>query len=180
MMNLLKTINTWHEIAKEFQGLKRRVMEVSERRTRYTMDDAIPKPNNTAIDLRLLAMYAQSAGLVGIDGPRDELIQLMDREDVPAYQLKVVSIVGFGGLGKTTLANQVYHKLEGEFQCTTFVSVSQKPNISKILRTILYHVGFNNASIQTWEDYELTSALQKFLSDKRYTNLIISVHRFLN
>jgi shikimate kinase len=171
MMNLLKTISTQHEIAQEFHGLKRRVMEVSERRMRYKIDDAVPKPNNTNIDLRLLAMYAQSAGLVGVDGPRDELIQLMDTGGVPAYQLKVVSIVGFGGLGKTTLANQVYHKLEGEFQCRTFVSVSQKPNIRKILRTILYHVGFNNASIQTWEDYELISALQKFLSDKRYTNL---------
>ncbi|CAD6266706.1 unnamed protein product [Miscanthus lutarioriparius] len=143
-------------------------MEVSEQRTRYKIDDAVPKPNNTNIDLRLLAMYAESAGLVGIDGPRDELIQLMDRDGVPSYQLKVVSIVGFGGLGKTTLANQVYHKLEGEFQCTTFVSVSQKPNIRKILRTILYHVGFNNSSIQTWEENELISVLQKFLSDKRY------------
>ena len=157
-------------------------MEVSKQRTRYKIDDAVPKPNNTNIDLRLLAMYAESAGLVGIDGPRDELIQLMDRDGVPSYQLKVVSIVGFGGLGKTTLANQVYHKLEGEFQCTTFVSVSQKPNIRKILRTILYHVGFNNSSIQTWEENELISVLQKFLSDKRYTytNLEIAVLLFSN
>jgi len=67
-------------------------------------------------------MYAEASGLVGMDGPRDELIQLMGGEN----ELKVLSIVGFGGLGKTTLANEVYCKLQGEFQCRAFVSVSQK------------------------------------------------------
>jgi hypothetical protein len=125
MMNLLKTINTRYEIAKEFQGLKRRIMEVSERRTRYKIDDAVSKPNNTNIDPRLLAVYAQSLALVGIECPMDELIKLMGGEGVPANDLKVLSIVGFGGLGKTTLANQVYRKLKGEFQCTTFVCVPE-------------------------------------------------------
>jgi hypothetical protein len=54
------------------------------------------------------------AHLVGIDGPRDELIQLVVGEDnVSAQHLKVIAIVGFGGLGKTTLANEIYRKLEG-------------------------------------------------------------------
>jgi hypothetical protein len=34
-----------HETIKEFQGLKRRVVEASERHKRYKLDDAISKPN---------------------------------------------------------------------------------------------------------------------------------------
>lgn len=83
-MKLVTTMNARHKITIEFQGLKRRVMEVSERRTRYKVDDAVSKPNNnTTVDLGLLGLYAETAGLVGIEGPRDELIQLMDEEVVP-------------------------------------------------------------------------------------------------
>jgi hypothetical protein len=177
-MKLLTTMNTRYEVAKEFQGLKRRVMEVSERRTRYKIDDVAPKSNTTAIDLRLLALHAETASLVGMDGPRDKLIQLMSEEGVPAYQLKVLSIVGFGGLGKTTLANEIYRKLEGKFQCRAFVSVSQKPNMRKILRTILSQAGFaapSDSNMEMWEESELINALQKFLLDRRYASMKIIV-----
>jgi len=111
---LLTTMNIRHDIAKEFEGLKVRVVEVRERRMRYQQtNDVAPRTTNTTIDLRLLAMYAEASGLVGMDGPTDELIQLMGGED----ELKVLSVVGFGGLGKTTLANEIYCKLQGEFQC---------------------------------------------------------------
>ncbi|KAL6599925.1 hypothetical protein ACP70R_045576 [Stipagrostis hirtigluma subsp. patula] len=170
-VNLLTTMNTRHKIAKEFEGLKNRVMEVSQRRLRYKVDDAISKPNKTTVDLRLLALHAESAGLMGIDEPRDKLMRLMDEEVVPAHQLKVLSIVGFGGLGKTTLANEIYRKLEGQYDCRAFVPVSQRPNIRKILRTILSQVSFvssMNTNMETWDDQELIIALQKFLLDKRY------------
>ena len=65
---------------------------------------------------------------MGIEAPRDELIQLMmdhHQDGVSSAQLlKVLSIVGFGGLGKTTLANDIYRKLKGQFQRRAFVSVS--------------------------------------------------------
>jgi shikimate kinase len=172
-MSLLTTMYARYEIAKEFQGLKRRVVEVNERRRRYKTDVIVPKPNNTSIDLRLLALHAQTSDLVGIREPRDQLIKLMDEEDdVPPHQLKVLSIVGFGGLGKTTLANEILRKQEGLFLCRAFVSVSQKPNIRKVLRTILSQVGFKPPmnNMEMWEESELIRTLQNFLSDKRYAN----------
>ncbi|TVU48828.1 hypothetical protein EJB05_00107, partial [Eragrostis curvula] len=174
-MNLLTTMDTRHEVAKELECLKRRVMEVSERRMRYKVDGAVSKPNNTGIDLRLLALYAESADLVGIEGPRDDIIQLMDDKGVPASELKVLSIVGFGGLGKTTLANEIYRKLNRQFQCHAFVSVSQKPNIRKIFISILSQVDSLLArehTMESWDDNEFISALRKFLFDKRYLIVI--------
>ncbi|VAI53486.1 unnamed protein product [Triticum turgidum subsp. durum] len=181
-MNLLTTVNTRHKIGKELQGLKRRVMEVSERRMRYKVDSTVSKPNNTAIDIRLLALFAGTADLVGINELRDELIKVMLDGDlgkttlatdgVCAQQLKVLSVVGFGGLGKTTLANQIYRKLEGQFQCRAFVFVSQKPNIRKILRNILSQAGYvalDQTNVESWDEDQLIRTLRRFLAEKRKT-----------
>ncbi|TVU48840.1 hypothetical protein EJB05_00119, partial [Eragrostis curvula] len=170
IVRFLATINTRHEISKELQSLKRRVIEVSERRTRYKIDDAASKPNRTTLDLRLLALYAETSGLVGINGPTEEFIQLMSEQGVPASERKVLSIVGFGGLGKTTLANQIFRKMEGQFQCRAFISVSQKPNIKRIFRTVLSQVDplACEHTMESWDENEYISALRKFIFDKRY------------
>ena len=63
---------------------------------------------------------------MGIDAQKNELVNwAMDK----GQQLKVMAIVEFGGLGKTTLANEVYREVGGKFDCKAFVSVSQKPEM---------------------------------------------------
>ena len=49
---------------------------------------------------------------------------------------RVVSIVGFGGLGKTILANEVFVKLGEDFDCKAFVSVSQRPDMMMLLKSL--------------------------------------------
>ncbi|KAK1613673.1 hypothetical protein QYE76_019190 [Lolium multiflorum] len=73
-----------------------------------------------------------------MEEPMNELVNLLaDNEE----QMKMVSIVGFGGLGKTTLANVVYGKLKGNFDLCAFVSVSQKPNVPEIIHSLLSQLG---------------------------------------
>ncbi|RCV37916.1 hypothetical protein SETIT_8G101700v2 [Setaria italica] len=81
----------------------------------------------------------------------------------------VVSIVGIGGLGKTTLANSVYQRLKGGFQCHAFVSVSLKPDIKKIFSSILRQVSnkeYQNA--EAWNHTELIDEIRSILERKRY------------
>ncbi|TVU17000.1 hypothetical protein EJB05_33006, partial [Eragrostis curvula] len=170
-LSLLTTVKARHQITKEFRGLKRLAEEVSERHKRYKVDDATSKQHDETIDPRMLALYTETARLVGIDRPRDELIQLMNEDDVSSQYLKVIAIFGFGGLGKTTLANEIFRKLEGEYHCRGFVVVSQKPNIWKILRKILSQVGYaapENTDMEIWDVDDLVNALRNFLTGKRY------------
>jgi disease resistance protein RPM1 len=83
---------------------------------------------------------------------------------------KVLSIVGFGGLGKTTLANEVYRKIQGQFDCWAFVSVSQKPDIKKIIKDLISQVpcedGFTD-DIYDWDERKSIAKLRELLHDKR-------------
>ena len=65
-----------------------------------------------------------------MDDSRDETIQiLMEGNEPSKQQSEIVSIDGFGGLGKTSLANAVYEKLRAQFDYCAFVSVSQTPDM---------------------------------------------------
>jgi len=137
---------------------------------RYKLDEcAFQSRTTTSIDPRLPSLYAEPEGLVGIDKPRDDLVRLlMQGEEASVQKLKVISVVGPGGLGKTTLANEVYHKLEGQFQCRAFVSLSQQPDVKKILRNILYQVSqmeYDNMKI--WDEEKFINAIRDFLRRKR-------------
>uniref|UniRef100_N1QXE5 NB-ARC domain-containing protein n=1 Tax=Aegilops tauschii TaxID=37682 RepID=N1QXE5_AEGTA len=55
-------------------------------------------------------LMVEVAGLVGVDGLREELVSLLTDSQ---KKLKVVSIMGFGGLGKITVAKQVYDEIGG-------------------------------------------------------------------
>uniref|UniRef100_A0A8R7TB59 NB-ARC domain-containing protein n=1 Tax=Triticum urartu TaxID=4572 RepID=A0A8R7TB59_TRIUA len=120
-------------IAHRMEELKTLAIEANARRERYNIDDWKPASGPVRVDPRLKAVYKEAETLVGIDGPREEVAtRLLDSRK----KLKVVSIFGFGGLGKTTLAKQVYDKISSQFDCKAFLSVSQRPDMTELLNNL--------------------------------------------
>lgn len=173
-LRLLTAAKTRHQIATEIQGIKTLVKEVAERRDRYKVDSfAIQPTATTSIDPRLHGIYEDSAKLVAISGPREELAALLMVQEGISKQLKVISIVGVGGLGKTTLANVMYQQFMGQFECYAFVPVSLKPDMKKILSSILRQVSKQSyTNIETWDAMELINKIRQVLEDKRYNALV--------
>jgi hypothetical protein len=110
----------------------------------------------------LSAIYNKE--LVGMDGPREELVGWLTD---PQPKLKVVSILGSAGLGKTTLAMQVYTEIEAQFNCTTFVSASRRPDVESLLGGLLLNLGTLEFP-RTLELHEIIDRLREDLEDKRY------------
>uniref|UniRef100_A0A0E0MI95 AAA+ ATPase domain-containing protein n=1 Tax=Oryza punctata TaxID=4537 RepID=A0A0E0MI95_ORYPU len=166
---------TTHKFSDEIKEIKSRVIVVCERCYRYMnmMDDSLHKPQvSTIYPPSLPDLYVQHR-LVGIDQAADELVGMLALEgDAFGRRLKTVSIVGMGGLGKTTLAKLVYQSLKDQFQCGAFVSVSQCPDMNKVFRDMLYQLGeenYSNIQYHADKDVEqLIRASRDYLKNKRY------------
>ncbi|XP_015697659.2 disease resistance protein Pik-2-like, partial [Oryza brachyantha] len=113
---------------------------------------------------------ASSTRLVGIDGPRDEVTEMLSMGD--QSKLRIVSIFGFGGSGKTTLAKAVYDKLRPGFQCGAFVTVGRNGHdMSRVFRDILHHLDrkdFTRLKMVNLDEKQLITKLQEYLQSKRY------------
>ncbi|CAN6213072.1 unnamed protein product [Urochloa humidicola] len=171
MGDLFRKAKARHDIAGAIEDIKNQLQEVTERRSRYWVDDLVAKTTAaTCIDPRLSALYTKVSQLIGIDEARDKLIKMLTTED--DRQTKIVSVVGFGGLGKTTLAKTVYRNLTEDVDFKAFVPVGRNPDLKKVLKDILigldkkhYTMEFN---LTTFDERQLIDELQEFLKDKRY------------
>jgi Holliday junction resolvasome RuvABC ATP-dependent DNA helicase subunit len=125
-------------------------------------------PAKDKVDPRLRAVYKDATELVGVDGPRDELVKWLKKE---GESLRFVSIVGYGGLGKTTLATQIQANLGAgaTFVCGAFVSISRKPDMKAILKSILSQISKQDNAYSGLDDIQLIiNKIRELLQDRRY------------
>lgn len=114
---------------------------------------------------------------VGIDVAMNKLEEWLTTTDgTGVHNLKVASIVGIGGVGKTKLATQLYNRLGQQFECRAFVWLSQKPDMRRIFISILHQVCPHRCP-DNWKVHTLISIIRTHLQDKRYYYIF---HSFLH
>ncbi|PON98636.1 NB-ARC domain, LRR domain containing protein [Trema orientale] len=112
--------------------------------------------------------------------------------------LRVVPIVGMGGLGKTTLAKKVYNDgdVKKHFHCCAWVFISQQYVLRDVLSEILIQVGFSQSQyarndsedlleerkrkreiLNTLEEDDLVDSIKDELQEKLYLVVLDDIWR---
>lgn len=118
----MKRLKSPLQIAKDISELRSRLQEATERRKRYQ-----PGVVQT--------FSPTKRKIIGLDKAMEDLVSLLAFDRI--RKLMVVSITGFAGVGKTTLATRLYHLYGGRFQCKAYVRVSRKPDTRRLLASLI-------------------------------------------
>jgi WD40 repeat protein len=92
---------------------------------------------------------------------------------------QVVAVLGFGGIGKTTLAAKLREQVKGEFECTFWYSLQSAPPLEDTLKNCIQFLS-NQQRIDLSEDIDgQISMLLHYLRDRRCLLILDNVEAVL-
>ncbi|XP_028122291.1 disease resistance protein RPM1-like [Camellia sinensis] len=177
--------NLWvrHRIATKLQKINSMIKAIPERSRRYGVDgvgEASSSSSSSSQDhqrrlpnLSESSLFFKDDDLVGIeDGKKQLLDWLTDKKE---SQRTVISVVGMGGSGKTTLVAQAYNSqiVKRQFDCYAWITVSQTYVVNDLLRSMIkeFYGGAKEAipmDLSSMSYRELIQMITDFLRLKRY------------
>nr|TKW00166.1 hypothetical protein SEVIR_8G090200v2 [Setaria viridis]TKW00167.1 hypothetical protein SEVIR_8G090200v2 [Setaria viridis] len=153
------------QLGEEMQRLKRRLEEVFQRQERYSV--SLPS-KSSQVAKSSSDQHVLPDDLIGIDAPLEELLRQLAEMEGQLKQLKVITIVGFSGLGKTVLARELYNSEVGKkFQVRAWVT-AMHGDPKKLLVDILQQLHKPPLDTSNSNGYQLSTNLSNYLNNKRY------------
>ncbi|GMY32588.1 disease resistance protein RPM1-like [Fagus crenata] len=167
-----------HVIASKIQDMSNNIKEKSRLAVTYRFNPteqgglSSGARNDTWHDPRVAALFIEEADIVGIDFPREKLINWLVEG---SSNRMVISVVGIGGLGKTTLVKKVYEndKVATHFDSRAWITVSQSYKTEELLRDMIKQ--FYKATkesiprdIDTMKETQLMEQMRLHLHEHRY------------
>ncbi|KAI4969781.1 hypothetical protein ZWY2020_000695 [Hordeum vulgare] len=163
----VKTVGARNKFAAAIRRLRKRSEDASKMRTSYITNNGGEKSNTMGSDEEEMEIDT-SVATVGMNEPLDELMELISEGQEPKeeHKLKVISVVGFGGIGKTLLARQAYNDTieKTQYEAWAWVRAADK-DAGDVLKEILQelHTIHSGGSLN-----KLRASLREYLGTKRF------------
>ncbi|KAH0717694.1 hypothetical protein KY285_013725 [Solanum tuberosum] len=136
-----KKLYCLYKVGKEIESIQTRILEISNRRERYDIrhirdGEESSTTHEKLRELRRSSPLVANKDAVGLEKHVSSVVSILLKED---KRLRVASIVGMGGVGKTTLAKEVYNQtqIRDKFDTRAWLYVSQDHKPMKIIKEFI-------------------------------------------
>ncbi|CAJ2638722.1 unnamed protein product [Trifolium pratense] len=167
-----------YQIAREIQDIKSSLGKIKQKNTEFEFRSESGSGRSRGFkaprigDPRLDPYFIEETQVVGFEDPRDELVSWLVEE---TDDLLLISVVGMGGLGKTTLAKHVFDNqlVKDQFHYRSFITVSQSYNMRELLRYMIKKFCKDNnepipKGLQKMDDVNFITQVKQYLESKKY------------
>ncbi|KAJ4798329.1 Disease resistance protein (CC-NBS-LRR class) family protein [Rhynchospora pubera] len=161
-----------HKLGKELREIRDALDGISKSRIDYGIEALLQdteKGRSQADELPMRAkayLDVDETKIVGLDADKGNILKLLFNS-AKTPRRAVITIVGPGGLGKTTLARMVYERAKTNFDHHIMLSVSQHYNSADVVRRIL------NEPPQEVDLESMMPKLKSYLSDCQIETTIL-------
>lgn len=169
------------DISIEIEGISKRMSEVIAEMQSFGIKEIMNDGRSLSLkerqkvqrEIRQTFPKGSEKGLVGVDESVEELVSHLVKND----NIQVVSISGMGGIGKTTLARQVFHHdiVRRHFDGFAWVCVSKEFQRKDIWQNILQEIRPHDENIKEMDENKLQAELFVLLGTCRYLIVIDDV-----
>ncbi|XP_058114880.1 putative disease resistance protein At1g50180 isoform X2 [Magnolia sinica] len=153
LLGPIKKTFSRHQLGKEIEKIKNELDEISKKRSNYGIKDICQGGEGSSSMSESLREQRRTSHLYeGILVGFQEDVRTLAARLIEGEQRRcVISIVGMGGLGKTTLARKVYNldAVKKHFNCCAWIHVSQEYNVKDLL------LGIMSCFMIPTEDYKM-------------------------
>ncbi|XP_015577888.2 putative disease resistance protein At1g50180 [Ricinus communis] len=166
--SIIKKVPHIHEIRNQIESIRTKICDISSSLQTYDIKFVAKREWSSSASemqqrLRRSYPHDEDEHVISFDAViRDLKAQLMIEEE----RLRVVSIVGIGGLGKTTLAKKVYNdnRVKQHFDCYAWAFMSQQFSVRDLLVRILTEAADKSKLESTEQGKEIMKGEQPFAS----------------
>ncbi|XP_078165340.1 disease resistance protein RPP13-like isoform X4 [Carex rostrata] len=167
-----------HKLGTKLDGIQNLLEEISKSRVTYGFSDLKDKSKGEANVImphrRAIYQEVEETEVVGMEADKNNILKLL-RSQIPPRRA-VITIVGPGGLGKTTLAHMVYKSARADFDYHIMLSISQQFSLTDLLKKMLPKDSTReNQTVENETVGELINKVKKILSTKRYLIILDDV-----
>ncbi|XP_078159672.1 disease resistance protein RPP13-like [Carex rostrata] len=166
-------VKTLHKLGTDLDNIQNELDRISKSRDDYgivAVQDIVGE--ETILPFRRETYQeVDDTEVVGMEADKKKILQLMLAEETP--RRAVITIVGPGGLGKTTLAHMVYQSAQEKFDYHIMLSISQQYSLIDLVTKMLLKL--ENSIPENQGLGDLISRLKKFLNDRRYLIILDDV-----
>ncbi|KAL0922678.1 hypothetical protein M5K25_006683 [Dendrobium thyrsiflorum] len=180
LIHVFRDGRTWYRTANHLQNIETKLDYLMNMRNQFGINTSqgMTIGNNLSNHNEQISCFAESSHfkleneIIGIEENRNVIENWLADDETSQY---VIAVWGMAGVGKTTLATNVYNRQKKACRFSSFawISVTQTYNIHGLLRNIIIDLyeGKMEAipqSLNTMDYRHLVQILQGFLHQKKY------------